>query len=160
MNKAFLNIYNNLIKLTRNKSLYKSLKNNDTFSDRLIILLFHFGFFLKFYKKELSKKEAQNLFDFFIRQIELSIREIGYGDVSVNKKMKDLNKIFYDILLKLSDKTKNFSINQNLYVKYFEKLKNSEEKRDNFHKYFTKFYNYCFELSANNMIEDIQNFKY
>ena len=74
MNKEFLNIYNNLIKLTRNKSLYKSLKNNDTFSDRLIILLFHFGFFLKFYKKELSKNESQNLFDFFIRQIELSKR--------------------------------------------------------------------------------------
>ena len=32
---------------------------------------------------KMSKNEAQDLFDFFIRQIELSIREIGYGDVSV-----------------------------------------------------------------------------
>jgi cytochrome b pre-mRNA-processing protein 3 len=98
MKKEYLNIYNNLIKLTRNKSLYYNLKNNDTFSDRLIILLIHLSFFLKIYKDSLSKEEAQNLFDFIIRQIELSIREIGYGDVSVNKKMKDYVNLFYSIL--------------------------------------------------------------
>ena len=47
MNIEYTNIYNNLIKLTRNKNLYLNLKNKDTFSDRLIILLFHFGFYLK-----------------------------------------------------------------------------------------------------------------
>ena len=116
MKKEYLNIYNNLIKLTRNKNLYLNLKNNDTFSDRLIILLFHFGFFLKYYKKEISKQESQDLFDFFIRQIELSIREIGYGDVSVNKKMKDYVNLFFSILekiekwdiLKMSEKKTNF----------------------------------------------------
>ena len=101
MKSEYLNIYNNLIKLTRNKNLYLNLKNNDTFSDRLIILLFHFGFFLKYYKKEISKQESQDLFDFFIRQIELSIREIGYGDVSVNKKMKDYVNLFFSILEKI-----------------------------------------------------------
>ena len=101
MNNEYLNIYNNLVKLTRNKNLYLKLKNNDTFSDRLIILLFHFSFFLQIYKKELSKSEAQKLFDFFIRQIELSIREIGYGDVSVNKKMKDYVNLFFSIIEKI-----------------------------------------------------------
>ena len=89
MQSDYLNIYNNLIKLTRNKNLYLNLKNKDTFSDRLIIFLFHFAFFLKNYKNDIPKKEAKNLFDSIIRQIELSIREIGYGDVSINKKMKD-----------------------------------------------------------------------
>tara|TARA_Y100000816_G_C25966175_1_gene504160 strand:+ start:441 stop:914 length:474 start_codon:yes stop_codon:yes gene_type:complete len=101
MNSDNLNIYNNLVKLTRNKKLYQNLKNNDTFSDRLVILLLHFGFFLKVYKDNVTKKDAQNLFDFFIRQIELSIREIGYGDVSVNKKMKDYVNLFYSILEKI-----------------------------------------------------------
>ena len=95
MKNDYLNIYNNLIKLTRNKNLYMNLKNNDTFSDRLIILLFHYSFFLKFYKNQISSDESQDLFDFIIRQIELSIREIGYGDVSVNKKMKDYVNLFY-----------------------------------------------------------------
>ncbi len=103
MNKEYLNIYNNLIKLTRNKNLYINLKNNDTFSDRLIILMFHFSFFLNIYKKDLSKNDAQELFDFIIRQIELSIREIGYGDVSVNKKMKEYVNLFYSILDKITN---------------------------------------------------------
>jgi len=136
MKKEYLNIYNNLIKLTRNKNLYLNLKNNDTFSDRLIILLFHFGFFLKYYKKEISKQEAQDLFDFFIRQIELSIREIGYGDVSVNKKMKDYVNLFFSILekiekwdiLKMSEKKQtlgdlmNIKDDNDLFVIYFNKF--------------------------------------
>ena len=136
MKKEYLNIYNNLIKLTRNKNLYLNLKNNDTFSDRLIILLFHFGFFLKYYKKEISKQESQDLFDFFIRQIELSIREIGYGDVSVNKKMKDYVNLFFSILekiekwdiLKMSEKKQtlgdlmNIKDDNDLFVLYFNKF--------------------------------------
>ena len=62
MNIEYLNIYNNLVKLTRNKNLYLNLKNNDTFSDRLIILLFHFGFFLKIYKKENVQKKRHKIY--------------------------------------------------------------------------------------------------
>ena len=47
MNEKYLNIYNNLIKLTRNKDLYKIFKDQDTFSDRLTLFLLHFAFFLK-----------------------------------------------------------------------------------------------------------------
>ena len=43
----------------------------------------------------MSINESQELFDFIVRQIELSIREIGYGDVSVNKKMKVFITAFY-----------------------------------------------------------------
>ena len=46
----------------------------------------------------MTKKNAQELFDFIIRQIELSIREIGYGDQSINKKMKDYINIFHAIV--------------------------------------------------------------
>ena len=44
MNNGNLNIYNNLIKLTRNKILYIKLDKQDTFSDRLIILFLTFDF--------------------------------------------------------------------------------------------------------------------
>ena len=56
MNIKYLNLYNNLIKLTRNKSLYKKSDNTETFSDRLTIFLLHFAFFLKKFKKENQKK--------------------------------------------------------------------------------------------------------
>ena len=71
MKNDYLNIYNNLIKLTRNKNLYLNLKNNDTFSDRLVVLLFHYSFFLKFYKSQISTKESQDLFDFIIEQLSV-----------------------------------------------------------------------------------------
>ena len=136
MNNDYLNIYNNLIKLTRNKNLYLNLKNNDTFSDRLIVLLFHFGFFLKIYKKSMSKNEAQNLFDFFVRQIELSIREIGYGDVSVNKKMKDYVNLFFSILDKI-EKWNLFSKSQKKAT--ITDLMNIKEDDDFFIDYFDKY---------------------
>ena len=40
MTNLYLNIYNNLIKLTRNKNLYNN-KKQDTFYDRMIIFFFH-----------------------------------------------------------------------------------------------------------------------
>ena len=116
--------------------LYYNLKNDDTFSDRLIVLLFHFGFFLKIYKKSMSKNEAQNLFDFFVRQIELSIREIGYGDVSVNKKMKDYVNLFFSILDKI-EKWNLFSKSQKKAT--ITDLMNIKEDDDFFIDYFDKY---------------------
>ena len=102
MNNNFLNIYNNLIKLTRNKILYKNISNNESFSDRLIMFLLHFAFFLKLFKNQTSKKNLQNLYDYIFRQIELSIREVGYGDASINKRMKEYVNLFYSIIEKIS----------------------------------------------------------
>ena len=74
MNDIYLSIYNNLIKLTRNKNLY-SIKKQDTFYDRMIILFLHLSFLLKDHKNKETKENLQSFFDFCIRQIELSIRE-------------------------------------------------------------------------------------
>ena len=43
----YIHFYNKLIKLTTNKTLYKSLDKQDSFNDRLLVFLFHFAFFLK-----------------------------------------------------------------------------------------------------------------
>ena len=98
MSILYLNLYNNLIKLTTNKFLYKELKRQDIFSDRLILFLIHFAFFLKVYKSEKNTKLLQDIYDFCFRQLELSIREIGYGDQSINKKMKDYINMFHSIV--------------------------------------------------------------
>ena len=157
MKKEYLNIYNNLIKLTRNKNLYLNLKNNDTFSDRLIILLFHFGFFLKYYKKEISKQESQDLFDFFIRQIELSIREIGYGDVSVNKKMKDYVNLFFSILEKI-EKWDNLKMSEKKQT--LGNLMNIKDDNDLFVQYFNKFSVFLTKNSLKIFTKDILDLKF
>tara|TARA_B100000131_G_C17897485_1_gene524963 strand:+ start:228 stop:683 length:456 start_codon:yes stop_codon:yes gene_type:complete len=103
MNNKYINIYNNLVNLTRNKELYKYLSKEDSFSDRLMMFLFHFAFFLKVFKNNSDKKTLQNIFDFIFRNLEVSIREIGYGDASINKKMKTYVNVFYDILVKIDN---------------------------------------------------------
>ena len=157
MKSDYLNIYNNLIKLTRNKKIFLNLKNNDTFSDRLIVLLFHFAFFIKFHKKTLPKNEAQDLFDFFIKQIELSIREIGYGDVSVNKKMKEYVNLFYSILEKIEfwedvDKDKKIEI--------FSDLMNIKEDNDFFVDYFEKYNKFIINNPLKIFTKDILDLKF
>ena len=152
MTKEYTNIYNNLIKLTRNKNLYFNLKNDDTFSDRLIIFLFHFSFFLNIFKNEISKKEAQELFDFIIKQIEYSIREIGYGDVSVNKKMKDYVNLFYSILEKI-DKWENLKKKQKLDL--ISDLINIKEDNDLFIDYFDKYRDFLIKNPLKMFIKDI-----
>ena len=74
------------------------MNKQDTFSDRLTLFLFHFAFLLKNLKNKENKKTLQELYDFNFRQIELSIREIGYGDQSINKKMKDYINLFHSIV--------------------------------------------------------------
>ena len=118
MDKKYLYIYNNLINYTRNKDLYKSLNREDNFSDRLTLLLLHFSFFLKNFKNEKNKIVLQEIYDFIFRQLELSIREIGYGDQSINKKMKDYINLFHSMVseihfwnsLSRSEKKEKFSI--------------------------------------------------
>ena len=98
MTEKYLYIYNNLINFTRNKDLYKSLSREDKFSDRLTLFLLHFAFFLKNFKNEENKIILQEIYDFNFRQLELSIREIGYGDQSINKKMKDYINLFHSMV--------------------------------------------------------------
>ena len=98
MSKNYINVYNNLINYSRNKDLYKSLDRKDNFSDRLTLFLIHFAFFLKNYKNKENKDILQKIYDFNFRQLELSIREIGYGDQSINKKMKIYLNLFHAIV--------------------------------------------------------------
>ena len=98
MKNNYIYLYNKFINYTRNKELYKSLNRADNFSDRLILFLLHFSFFLKNFKNEENKIILQEIYDFIFRQLELSIREIGYGDQSINKKMKDYINLFHSMV--------------------------------------------------------------
>jgi cytochrome b pre-mRNA-processing protein 3 len=150
MNNNFNNVYNTLINLTRNKNLYQNFDEQDTFSDRLIFLLLHFAFFLKVLKNEQNKDLLQKIYDHVFRQLELSIREIGYGDQSINKKMKDYINIFYGMLDKIhmwdglsKDVKKTIlltfidkKVNEIELVEYFDKY--SEDLSNNTLNYYLK----------------------
>ena len=133
MNEKYLNIYNNLINYTRNKDLYKSLDREDNFSDRLTLFLLHFAFFLKNFKNTENKQILQEIYDFNFRQLELSIREIGYGDQSINKKMKVYINLFHSMINEIHfwDDLKKDEKNQKLSI-FLEDFNKIEELVDYF----------------------------
>ena len=90
------------------------------------------------------------------------MRELGFGDVTVNKKMKDFNKLLYDILLKIElTKQSRFTISHDLISSYFIDLKDiKSNKYQLLEDYFSKFYDFCFEKPLNSVVEDAINFKY
>ena len=131
-----------MIKLTTNKNLYNGLSKQDTFSDRLILFLLHFAFFLKVYKNDDNTKILQEIYDFNFKQLELSIREIGYGDQSINKKMKDYINLFHTIISEIhfwddyTDIEKKNKIM--LFLENIEKNEYLVEYFDDFKKDLTK----------------------
>lgn len=124
-------------------------------------MFIHFSIMMIIFKKK-GKKFDQKSYDSLFFNIENNLRELGYGDVAVNKKMKDLNKILYDILLKLETQLIQIpsKANKNLIFKYFEVLKKAKiDKLAIFEKYLTNFYDFCFELPIENMVSSSINFK-
>ena len=97
------------------------------------------------FKKNTEKKILQEIYDYNFKQLELSIREMGYGDVAINKKMKNYLNIFHAILDKI-DNWENLSD--------FEKNKilcnflNINEVKSNLIDYFNK---YLLNLSNNTL---------
>ena len=152
MNKNYINIYNNLVKLTTNKELYKTFKNQDTFSDRLIFFLLHFAFFLKIYKENNDKKVLQEIYDYIFRQVELSIREIGYGDQSINKKMKDYLNLFYAMI----DKIHNWdNLNSESRVTLLETFLDNAVNVDSLVDYFEKYRSKLANNTLNSYIKGV-----
>ena len=153
-------LYNILLKLSRNIFFYKKIQLNDSFETRIFLMFFHFSILMIIFKKK-GEKFDQNEYDNVFNSIEYNLRELGFGDVSVNKKMKDFNKILYDILLKIDNNSEyDFKLNKKLVTKYFSSLKGENDpKTVDFERYFDKFYKFCFELPLQNMIRETLNFK-
>ena len=158
-NSHNLDLYNTLLQLSRNLYFYSKINLKDTFETRIYLMFFHFSIILLIFK--MKKIEfSQESYDSLFYAIENNLRELGFGDVAVNKKMKDLNKIFYDILLKINNSETDIKLNKNLIIKYFPQLNDSNiNKYELFNEYFIKFYHFCFELTPETMIKDALKFK-
>ena len=67
-----------------------------------------------FYKRINSKKSSisQDLFDYMFNDFENNLREMGFGDIAVNKKMKIFIKAFYGRLSQYN-KSLDLIVNEN-----------------------------------------------
>ena len=154
MNSDYIHIYNTLIKLTTNKNLYVGYVKKDTFNDRLIFFLLHFAFFLKAFKKNENSKTLQEIYDYNFRQLELSIREIGYGDQSINKRMKDYINLFHSMLSEIHywDNYDNSKKNEKLCL-----FLNKSSKINDLIEYFNNFYFNLLKKTLNSYLKSVRS---
>ena len=163
-NKEYI-LYNNILFISRNKLFYTKYNLSDTFQNRINLIFFHICFiFIKinqYKEKTVYKDFYQKLFDILFKQIELNMRELGYGDVTVNKNMKFLVKSFYQILLFCQDYKKHEDeYKRTFFIKYFiYNINDKSINNDNLIKHFNDFQTFCFDLSYDSVLKGELKFK-
>jgi cytochrome b pre-mRNA-processing protein 3 len=102
------------------------------------------------------------MFDLIFDKVELNMREIGYGDVTVNKNMKFLVKTFYNILLNCENFTNKSRNDKILFLtKYLEQANiNKNSDNDDLLNYFTKYHSFCLDLTSDSVLNGGFNFNY
>ena len=75
--------------------------------------------------------------------------------------MKNLNKIFYDILYKIDKDKGQTDISKSLLKKYFFNKNDFEDQKvHNLANYLNKFEDFCFDLDVDIMLNGTIDFKY
>ena len=118
----------------------------------LSYFFFHLGFLLKIYKNTEDKDNLQKFFDYCVRQIELSVREIGYGDATINKKMKEYVNLLFSIIDKINNwEDLNDVKKREILNIYIDEILDSEKFID----YFEKYSKFLSKNTFNNLSKDI-----
>ena len=157
-------LYNTIFLLSRNKFLYQKMKIPDSFYTRIYLIFFHLSFLLIQLKKFniYGKNLSQIVFDYTFLQIETNMRELAYGDVTVNKNMRSLTKLFYDILLQCESFQTLSVLKKKLLIKRF--FSPASEPKDEFLsilvEYFDKYRKFTINLSLNRIEKGDINFSY
>ena len=164
-NKQTNNLYNSILLLSRSKLFYTKFNLIDTFQNRIHLIFFHISFiFIKIKhenQNDIYKVFHQKMFDLIFNKIEINMREIGYGDVSVNKNMKFLVKVFYNILLNC-EKYKEINLDdKKRFFKTHLKFNNLKKTNNSaLIEYFDKYEAFCFDLYPDSVLKGELNFNY
>ncbi len=154
-NKDYLveRIYQNIVEISRSKFFYIEYGLDDSFETRFDLIIFHAFMVFYFYKSKKIDKSAipQNLFDYMFNDFENNLREMGFGDIAVNKKMKVFVRAFYGRLSQYS-KSMEFVENEGDKSLLEETILNNIFKGNANEKEFA-----C--IFANYMTQNIHNFK-
>lgn len=129
------NIYSKFLLLSRNTEIFNNYIN-DNLDNKIIVFFIHLSLFFNQINEE-KNNLRQDLFDYIFYRIETDLREIGHGDMSVNKKMKILITKFYSILVDFQNfNENNDQKKRDILKKYFVEIKNI----DNFSNYLVVFF--------------------
>ena len=90
-------LYGRAVEQARQPVLYTDLGAPDTVLGRFELYTVHVALLVRRLKGEgeQAAETAQGLFDAYLNGLDVALREIGIGDLSVAKKMKKLGRAFY-----------------------------------------------------------------
>ena len=169
INKIIIeNIYTNIVKTSRNKIFFLDFKVEDTVEGRFDIIILHSFIIFYFFINVGEKKSElpQLLFDHMFADFDSSLREMGFGDIAVNKRMKQFIKAFYGRISNYSKglvqfkKLNDDSLLKETIVKNIYKDINSKTECVNFWKeYIIDNVNYINSRTLDQNIENHFNFK-
>ena len=103
-----------------------------------------------------NKDDLQNIYDVVFQQIDISIREIGYGDMSINKKMKNYINFFHSIILKIKD-WENLSLDEKSL--FLREIINKDIDVQYFNDYLDNYILFLKNNTLNSLSKDIIDLK-
>ena len=166
INSNINSLYINILSLSRNKLFYTNFELIDTFQNRIHLIFIHISFiFIKIKQNNenlIYKNFYQKMFDFIFKNIETNMRELGYGDTTINKNMRLLTKVFYNILINCEkykdagNHAKNIFFDKYLEYNKIENVSNNDGIID----YFNKYSAFCFDLSVDSVLKGKLKFNY
>jgi Uncharacterized conserved protein len=102
------------------------------------------------------------MFDLIFSNIETNMRELGHGDTTINKNMRSLTKIFYNILINCEKYNETQNDVKNIFFdKYLKRnnIKNPSNNNDII-DYFNKYAAFCFDLGPDSVLKGEIKFNY
>ncbi len=109
-------VYQSIIDNSRSKIFYIDLDVDDSFESRFDLVILHSFIIFQYFIEINDKKNplSQSLFDFMFQDFENNLREMGFGDIAVNKRMKKFISAFYGRILNYSNSYKEYKRNESL----------------------------------------------
>ena len=101
--------YYKCLEASRRQEFYTEFEVADTFDGRFDMLCLVMSIYMHKLRQdnEKTKQFSQNLFDAMFQDIDLTLREMGAGDLGVGKRVKVMSESFMGRLSKYSDSMQN-----------------------------------------------------
>jgi cytochrome b pre-mRNA-processing protein 3 len=155
-------VYQSIIDNSRSKIFYIDLNVDDSFESRFDLVILHSFIIFQYFIEINDKKNqlSQSLFDFMFHDFENNLREMGFGDIAVNKRMKKFISAFYGRILSYSNSYADYKKNESLSSfslaikkNIYKDKKISDEKVNQISKYVVSnirfFLNNSYETNIN-----------
>ncbi len=144
--------YTQILLASRNLFFFDTVQIEDVTQKRLELLILHMCLAtIQVRQLPHGNDIAQDLFDLFLMDMDINLREMGVGDLAVPKKMKEIGKLFYANLKHCDDTL--FTMHDTHFEEHFCQQLAPQE-----HANLTQYLTECKQIIMQNATTDINNF--